>query len=196
MNPYALISEFYAPGSETHRILIRHGEQVAARALATARRLSAAAPDLRFIEEAALLHDIGVFMTRAPKIGCTGPHSYVCHGYLGRELLERRGLVRHALVCERHVGVGIPLEEIRRRCLPLPLRDMRPVSLEEEIIAYADKFYSKGGEDAEKSVAEILRGLERYGPDKAALFRAWVRRFEGEAALAGPGASTRPSPGS
>lgn len=196
MNPYALISEFYAPGSEAHRILVRHGKQVAAKALAVARRLSAAAPDLRFIEEAALLHDIGVCMTRAPEIGCTGSHPYVCHGYLGRELLEQRGLVRHALVCERHVGVGIPMEEIRRRRLPLPLRDMRPVTLEEEIIAYADKFYSKCGEDTEKSVAEILRGLERYGPDKAAIFRAWVRRFEGEAALAGAGAAIGPSPGS
>jgi uncharacterized protein len=84
-------------------------------------------------------------------------------------------------VCERHVGVGISIEEIIARALPLPRRDMRPVTLEEQIIAYADKFYSKGGE-AEKRVPEILRNLERYGADKAALFRSWVVRFEGDAA--------------
>lgn len=190
MNPVALISEFYPPGSEPHRIMIRHGEQVAKKALAVARRLGCGAPDLRFIEEAALLHDIGIFMTRAVKIGCTGTYPYVCHGYLGRQLLELKGLFRHALVCERHVGVGITPEDIVGQALPLPLRDMRPVTLEEKIITYADKFYSKGGEASEKSVTEILRGLERFGPDKAAVFRAWVRRFEGEDAL------TEPSPGS
>jgi uncharacterized protein len=181
MNPYDLIAEFYRPGSRSHRILVRHGEQVAEKALAVARRLARGDLNMGFIAEAALVHDIGVFLTRAPGIGCTGNHPYVCHGYLGRNLLDRKGLRRHARVCERHVGVGISIEEIIARALPLPRRDMRPVTLEEQIIAYADKFYSKGGE-AEKRVPEILRNLERYGADKAALFRSWVVRFEGDAA--------------
>lgn len=186
MNPYALIDRFYAPGSRLHGIMVRHGEQVAAKALCVARRLTGEAPDFGFIEEAALVHDIGIFMTRAEKIGCRGAHPYVCHGVLGRALLEREGHLRHALVCERHVGVGISAADVISQKLPLPRRDMRPLSLEEQIIAYADKFYSKGG-GAEKTVPQILKGLERFGADKAAVFRAWAARFEVDATGRPPG---------
>jgi uncharacterized protein len=179
MDPYGLIAEFYPPGTRCHRILIRHGEQVAEKALAVAERLPAGAIDTVFLNEAALVHDIGIFRTRAPGIGCTGSHPYVCHGYLGREILDRKGLHRHALVCERHVGVGISAADIVSQGLPLPLREMRPVSLEEEIIAYADKFYSKGRGEEEKTVPEILQRLARFGADKAAVFRSWAHRFDG-----------------
>ena len=159
--------------------MIRHGEQVAAKALEVARGHALESLDMAFIAEAAMLHDIGIFMTRAPGIGCRGSYPYVCHGYLGREILERKGLIRHARVCERHVGVGMTIDDIIEQKLPLPRRDMRPVSLEEQIIAYADKFFSKGGDAAEKTVPDILRGLERFGAEKAAVFRSWAARFEG-----------------
>ena len=192
MNPYDVISEFYSPGSELHRIMIGHGEQVAAKALEVARGHAPKSLDMAFIEEAALLHDVGIFMTRARKIACQGTYPYVCHGYLGREILERKGFARHARVCERHVGVGITVDDIIKQNLPLPRRDMRPVSLEEQIIAYADKFFSKGGDAAEKTVPDILRGLERFGAEKAEVFRSWAVRFEGY----GRAEATGPSPGS
>ncbi|MEZ4602993.1 MAG: hypothetical protein R2861_06175 [Desulfobacterales bacterium] len=37
------------------------------------------------------------------------------------------------------------VDEIQTHHLPLPLRSMVPVTLEEEIICYADKFFSKKG---------------------------------------------------
>jgi uncharacterized protein len=80
------------------------------------------------------------------------------------------------MVCERHVGVGITVAEIKRRRLPLPERDMRPVSIEEQIICFADKFFSKTQvRSGEKSVTEIKRGLARYGPEQVAQFESWVR---------------------
>ena len=86
---------------------------------------------------------------------------------------------RHGLVCERHVGVGISAEDIRRFDLPLPVRDMRPVTVEEQIICYADKFFSKNGSDTpcEKSVAEILESLKPYGADKVERFLGWMELF-------------------
>jgi uncharacterized protein len=48
--------------------------------------------DERFIQEAALLHDIGIFLTNAPKIHCFGDYPYICHGYLGAEILRKEGL--------------------------------------------------------------------------------------------------------
>jgi uncharacterized protein len=73
-------------------------------------------------------------------------------------------------------------EDIRQQDLPLPARDMLPVSIEEEIICYADKFYSKNGRDTarEKTVSEIVSSLKRYGHDKVRRFQAWVEMFEGD----------------
>jgi uncharacterized protein len=126
-----------------------------------------------------MLHDIGIFLTNSPKLGCHGKHPYICHGYLGRELLVNNGFPIHALVCERHVGVGITVMDIERHHLPLPVRNMVPVSIEEQIICYADKFFSKNSRSVQKEtpVKKILRNLERYGDDKVAIFQAWIQLF-------------------
>jgi len=179
VNPFDIITEFYEPGSAVCEMFVRHGEQVAQKAAEVANRNSHLSPNLEFIEEAAMLHDIAIFMTNAPGLSCFGAYPYVCHGYLGRELLEKKGLPRHALVCERHVGVGITLSDIRQQNLPFPPRDMRPVSAEEQIICYADKFFSKNGASGqrEKTTGEIMQGLEPYGQKKVAQFQAWVDQF-------------------
>lgn len=179
MDLIEIISEFYAPDSKAFDLLIRHSRQVARKAQHAAEKVAPLKPDTVFIEQAAMLHDIGIFLTRAPELGCNGDKPYICHGYLGRELLERKGLLDHALVCERHVGTGISAAEIRRADLPLPHRDMLPVTLEEEIICYADKFFSKSpdGTGKEKPVSKILLGLSAYGEDKAEKFLAWHKKF-------------------
>ena len=179
-NPLEIIDQFYERESLAHRILVAHGRLVAKKALAVAASVAHLNPDERFIHEAALLHDIGMVFTDSPKLGCRGRQPYVCHGVLGRELLENIGLHRHALVCERHVGVGISREDIRRQQLPLPDRDMQPQSLEEKIICFADKFYSKNGRWAgkEKSVEQIVKKLGEYGSDKARRFQSWAALFE------------------
>lgn len=180
MNPFDIIAEFYEPGAEPYQILVEHGRQVANKAVEVAVGVSHLQPNLNFIKEAAMLHDIGIFETNTPELGCTGKHPYVCHGYLGRKILENKGLPLHGLVCERHVGVGISSEDIRRYHLPLPVRDMIPESIEEQIICFADKFYSKNGkaDGDEKSVEDILKALSRYGPEKTARFQSWMELFK------------------
>lgn len=179
MDPIALIEKHYPPGSDAHRILLRHSELVAAKALAVVRRLPVSEADPLFVEEAALLHDIGIRFTSVPQLGCTGDLPYLCHGIKGRELLEAEGLPRHALVCERHIGVGLTAKEILRQDLPLPARDMLPVSLEEQIVAYADLFFSKDparvGE--ERGADKVRSSLARFGADKVAVFDEWHALF-------------------
>lgn len=179
MDPVAIIERHYAPASKSHRILLQHGRLVAEKALAAAARVPHLAPDRAFVESAALLHDIGIFLTDSPILDCHGREPYIRHGILGREILEALGLPRHGLVCERHVGVGLSAEDIRRTGLPLPGRDMRPVTVEEQIICYADKFFSKNGGEppCEKSVAEIVASLRPYGKDKVERFMGWVELF-------------------
>ncbi len=180
MNPYELIDEFYPRGSKAHGILIRHSEQVARKAVAVAEGLAHHLDlDIPFIQEAAMLHDIGILYTRAPEIGCHGDQPYVVHGYLGGLELEKLGFPRHALVCERHVGVGISMADIKAHALPLPLRDMLPVTMEEKIICFADKFFSKDhtADNGEKSLPAIVAGLQAYGRDKAERFKEWAELF-------------------
>jgi len=179
MNPIDLLAQYYDPRSKAYDILIEHGRLVARKAQAAACCVPELKPDLEFIETAAMLHDIGIIETRSPGFDCYGKHPYICHGVLGSELLKKRGYEKLALVCERHVGVGIAAADVRQHRLPLPERDMIPVSIEEQIVCYADKFFSKNanGRSTEKSVAEIIDNLSRYGPDKVKRFESWVQIF-------------------
>jgi len=177
MNPTNLLNKYYSKNKDLLELLRTHSEQVAKKALKCAKNLDIPDLDLRFIWEASMLHDIGIFMVHAPKIGCNGNEPYVCHGYLGRLLLEENGLHKHALVCERHVGVGLSLEDIRNQKIPLPFRDMRPKSIEEQIICYADKFFSKNGNFEEKTIENIENELLRYSKRSVDTFRQWHKNF-------------------
>ena len=84
-------------------------------------------------------------------------------GYLGADLMRKEGFPRHALVCERHTGAGMSLQSIIDQQLPVPHRNMVPVSLEEQVICFADKFFSKTHLDREKSVEKALKSISRYG---------------------------------
>ncbi|MDE8698292.1 phosphohydrolase, partial [Bacteroides cellulosilyticus] len=96
--------------------------------------------DKDFLYEAGMLHDIGIFLTNAPGIFCFGDQPYVCHVYLVADLMRQEGYPRHALVCERHTGAGLSLDDIISQKLPVPHRDMLPVSLEEQVVCFADNF--------------------------------------------------------
>ena len=174
-----LISKYYRPESKAYELLVVHSRQVANKAVEIADKLNGSNIDVGFVKKAALLHDIGIFLTDAPSLGCRGPHLYLRHGYLGARILRKEGLDRHALVCERHVGVGITRENILVHGLPLPARDMQPLSLEEKIICYADKFFSKNGSTPpqEKSLDSILSELKNYGIEQLDRFLGWHEEF-------------------
>ncbi len=181
IDPIAVLESCCRPGSQAHAIILAHGLQVRDKALAVARSLKLPAARMAFIAQAALLHDIGIVKTATPELGCHGKLPYVCHGEMGARMLEARGLPQHARVCRTHVGVGLTAEEIKKRHLPLPPRDMLPQSLEEQIICYADKFFSKnGGRPREKSLQQVVSGLRRWGDDKVERFLSWHRAFSGQ----------------
>ncbi len=174
-----LLKKYYPENSIAFGYLYMHSIAVAELAVQIGKNHPELDPDIEFLHTAALLHDLGIFMTHAPKIGCYGKYPYLAHGYLGRELLEREGYPRHALVCERHVGVGISKEDVLRDGLPLPQRDMIPTSIEEEIICYADKFYSKNSHlrNTAKDPERILKKLRSYGPEKEEVFRGFMKKY-------------------
>lgn len=181
VRPAALLRKYYKDSPVALQIILDHSRQVTARAVRIAKRLQATENiDIRFTAEAAMLHDIGSILTRAPDLGCFGDLPYLCHGIKGKEILEAEGLPRHARVCERHIGVGLTADEIRKNELPLPTRDMIPVTLEEQIVCYADLFYSKNRLDRgiEKDLETVRNTLRRFGPGKTAIFDRWQEKFE------------------
>ena len=180
MNVYSIIDKYYQKGSQLYHILVTHSELVTHKALSIIDANPQIAVDRKFIEEAAMLHDIGIFMTNAPRISCVGEYPYIAHGYLGAELLRKEGFPRHALVCERHTGCGLSLDQIERENLPLPHRDMCPVSIEEQIICFADKFYSKTHLNTELPLQKIRQKMEKIGPDVLAKFDEWCVLFHVE----------------
>jgi uncharacterized protein len=180
MDAFEILGRYYDTNSKAFNILVAHGQKVAEKARAAAQRVSALKPNLELIDAAAMLHDVGIFQTATPQLGCFGKHPYICHGILGSNILKKEGHPQLAMVCERHIGVGISTADIRQQNLPLPSRDMIPVTIEEQIICYADKFFSKNGNGrpAEKSVTEIIDSLSPYGREKVERFESWVKMFQ------------------
>ena len=180
---HTIIEQYYTPGTALYDTLVIHSQQVADLAVRLAVRYNDLHPavdplDIDFVREAAMLHDIGMFRTDAPGIHCHGTEPYICHGILGAQLLRRHHLPRHALVCERHTGTGLSLDDIVSQHLPLPHRQMLPVTLEEKVICYADKFFSKSRlEEPPKTLERARRSLAKFGGGTLQRFDEMVALF-------------------
>ena len=177
IRPMDIIDKYYIDNTELKEVLLVHSRSVAQKALDMAGKHPELQLDRDFIESAAMLHDIGIIYTHAPGIHCYGSYPYICHGYLGADLLRKEGLDRHALVCERHTGAGLSLEEILRQQLPVPHREMIPVSLEEQLICFADKFFSKTHPEREKTVEKARESISKYGEEGLVRFNRWCDLF-------------------
>lgn len=174
-----IIKKYYPANSLAYSILYPHSVNVTRLALLIADNNPHLNADRDYLKLAGMLHDIGIFKTNAPDIGCHGEYPYVAHTYLGRKILEDEGLMGVAPICERHIGVGISAEEILSNKMPLPARDMLPKTPEEKIICYADKFFSKNPEKINriKTTDKIIRKLSKHGDVKAATFRSFMEEF-------------------
>ena len=175
----SIIMRFYKPGDPDYELLVKHSTQVAMLSKQLCERMAekGVVMDLDFVHEAAMLHDIGIFQTYAPGIYCCGKEPYIRHGVIGREILEEMGLMRHALVCERHTGSGLSLQDIVSQNLPLPQRDMLPLTLEEKVVCYADKFYSKSRISPCKPIAKVRQSLSKFGEGTIERFDALTALF-------------------
>ena len=176
MHPFIL--KYYPEDTPLRRLLVHHSEQVATRAL----RICDVHPELglnrEFLREAALIHDIGIFLTDAPGIHCHGTQPYLTHGVQGAALMRNEGREDLARICERHTGTGLTVENIRTQGLPLPERDLLPETMEEQVVCYADKFYSKSHPERERTVEQTAKSLEKFGEAGVKKFLAWAELFE------------------
>jgi len=124
-----------------------HCKAVARLAVKFGRKISGV--DLKFIETASLIHDIG-------RYSCpVGTTMGIRHGLVGGIILRMEGVDNaYIRVCEKHVGAGISKAEVIRQGLNLPKRDYIPITKEEKIIAHADNLMKGAKEMSVKYVVD------------------------------------------
>lgn len=177
MDYLRIIDKYYPEDNALKRLLLEHSQSVARKALQIVAFHPRLHLDSQFVEEAAMVHDIGICQTDAPGIFCHGTHPYICHGILGAAMMRAEGYERHARVCERHTGAGLSLDDIVRQGLPLPHQSLLPETLEEQLICYADKFFSKSHLERTRTPEQVLKSLERFGEEGMERMREWLKRF-------------------
>ena len=185
LSAQSTLIEIFQSNPQALAVVLEHSRAVLVFALKIGQTFSPFNPkskhqcDLELLVSGALLHDCGIISTNAPGIYCTGTAPYLQHGIIGEELLDARGLTKEARICATHVGVGITAEQIAEKNLPLPLRDFSPTTLEEEIIAYADCFFSKrkGQLSTQKPLEQVQKEIARYGDEATDLFNQWHKKF-------------------
>lgn len=177
MQPEKIIEKYYSARPSLMALLLRHSRQVADKAMEVLDKHPEIRADRTFVYEAAMLHDIGILRTNAPGIGCMGTEPYICHGRLGAEMLRQEGLPAHARVAERHTGTGLTAETIRLQGLPLPQMDLLPETVEEQIVCYADKFFSKSHPERGKTTEQVRQMLSRFPDADLERWDRWVAQF-------------------
>ena len=161
-----LFDKYYPEDTKLRRLLIKHSRDVADKALGIVDAHPELHLDRQFVEDGALLHDIGIYMTDAPGIYCHGTRPYIEHGRIGGEILRKEGHEALARVCERHTGTGLPGYE--------------PETLEEQVICYADKFFSKSHPERVRTVEQTAQSLTKFGEEGVEKFLKWAKMFENE----------------
>ena len=119
---------------------------------------------MKLVEIGGLLHDIGRSRTQE-----------VDHAVVGAEILKEMGMSGElVLIVERHIGAGIPADEAVE--LGLPERHYLPESIEEKIVAYADKLISGRREvPIEVTIKDFSTKL---GEDHLSIDRLWTLHYE------------------
>lgn len=119
--------------------------------------------DKNLVEIGALVHDIGCYDYYKDRDNVP----YILHGFRGYEILKEEKFSEDiARIATTHLGVGIVKENIIKNNLPFEGKDYIPITLEEELISYADNFHSKSGPRflTFKEASERLEGLWSDSP--------------------------------
>ncbi len=178
MNYLELYDKYYPKGTKAREILEKHSASVTDLALKINVSLNLGLDEVQ-VKTAAMLHDIGIFLTDAEGIDCHGSEPYLRHGILGADLLRKEGFPEWcANVAERHTGAGISADDIACMNLPMPLdRNLMPTTLLERLICYADKFYSKSGDMKRKSLERVCISMTKHSKSTLDRFEKLYKEF-------------------
>lgn len=126
---------------------------------------------MRLVEAGALLHDIGRSRTHD-----------VDHAIVGVEIAREMGLPEKLMsIIEVHIGAGIPADEAVQ--LGLPERHFFAETLEEKIVAYADKLIMGRREVPFETTVDSF--ALKLGEDHPSIERLWTLHNEMSRLLGG-----------
>ena len=161
----AIINKYYGEDDSILKtILMKHSQSVAQRALQIVSHHPELHLDRQFVEEAAMLLDIGLCRCHAPSIECFGTADYILHGRMGAEILRKEGYPRHARVCERHTGAGLTREDIERQRQELIRTHSELVELQQKNrrLAVVNSMTSaENSEEATKRLNALIAQVDR-----------------------------------
>lgn len=186
-DPLKLIDTLYQDELELKEILLDHSYKVLDKALEIAKLNSQSANpinlDLTIVKNGCLLHDIGIIFCHAPSILCNGTKPYIEHGFIGAKYLREYSLQHnisldvYARICERHTGSGLTSQDITKFNINVPIIDYFPETNEEKLVCLADKFFSKSKDNNEKSLAKVIKSMEKFGPQVVERFNNLLSFF-------------------
>ena len=175
MNKYFKLLKKHSPSKKCFDIVLGHSLIVLEKAIdIIARKKLYNKLDFDLVISGCLLHDIGSFkfvnnFDRKQK-------SYILHGIIGGEILRKERLIKEALIAERHIGTGISREDIVKNKLPLPKKDFLPITLEQKLVCYADKFHSKTKK--KDTLISVRKEIKKFGKEPFERFLGMQKMFE------------------
>lgn len=121
--------------------------------------------DVRLVRIGALLHDVGRVKTHRAD-----------HGIVGAQIARELNLPDEVVsIIERHVGIGITEDEAKR--LGWPVKNYVPRSIEERIVAYADKLIESSTRIPVEAAIEQFRRDKNIPEDSIERFMQWHEKF-------------------
>jgi uncharacterized protein len=164
----------YSFSQESFETVMRHSLEVLGKAVEIINKKKFYEKiDFDLVISGSILHDIGTFEFLENK----DKKDYIHHGLIGGEILRGEGLYKEALIAERHTGSGLTREEIIANGWDLPHEDFLPISLEEKLICYADKFSSKNPDKVD-TPESIEKEFAAYGEEPLKRFLELKKMFE------------------
>ena len=117
------------------------------------------------LEAGALLHDLGMYNCYDDELYINSNINPLMHGFVGGEIVRSEDLGEElARFCEVHIGTGLTQEDIKREKLDVEIKDYIPVTLEEELVTYADKFHTKYPAFESYEVTSVK--ISKYDPNR------------------------------
>jgi uncharacterized protein len=123
----------------------------------------------------ALLHDIGTyaFIEQFEK---TGESKYYQHAVAGYQIVKNEGVPEDVCkIVQHHMRLGLTKEQIKYESLDIPLEDYSPVTTEEEVVMYADKFHSKKPQF--NSYESYLSFIQQFGKEQVVKFESLSKKL-------------------
>lgn len=134
--------------------------------------------DEELVRVGCLLHDIGVYEHFDENSQYRKDISYLEHGIRGKRILEQEGYPEFLQqFAANHTGVGFTKEEVTRDSLPMPPADYMPLTKEQRLVMYADKFHSKTFPSTFNSFEWYKEHVKKFGSTKSAAFQKLADEF-------------------